>query len=216
VFNREVLFLTFLILGVSIFSTIALRVDNIYDKGSEAFFHSLFQATAIVSTTGLSTADWAAWPHLCQALLFFLFFVGGCSGSTSGGVKCIRWLILVKSIYCACRRRIHPRGVFQVRLHGKNLSQEVLESVWLFFLIYFLTMAVTTLTITALGLDLTTAFSASASAIANVGPALGAIGTGSYADIPGPAKAVLSMCMLLGRLEFYSFVVLFFPEFWRR
>jgi trk system potassium uptake protein TrkH len=217
VFNREVMFLTFLILIVAGFSTAALMVDKVYASPVEAFFHSIFQTVSIVSTSGLTTTDWSKWPHLCQALLFFLFFVGGCTGSTSGGVKCIRWLLLFKSIHRACRRLIHPRGVFPVRLHGKTMSEQVLENVWLFFLIYFLIMAVATLSIAALGLDLTTALTASASALANVGPALGEIGpTGSYAAIPGPAKAILSLCMLLGRLEFYSFVVLFFPEFWRR
>jgi trk system potassium uptake protein TrkH len=143
--------------------------------------------------------------------------VGGCSGSTSGGVKCIRWILLFKTINRACRRLIHPRGVFPVRLQGRTVAEPTLEGVWQFFLIYFLTMALATLINTALGLDIMTAFSASASAMGNVGPALGEIGpVNSYGPVGGPVKIVLSMCMLLGRLEFYSFVVLFFPEFWRR
>jgi trk system potassium uptake protein TrkH len=97
------------------------------------------------------------------------------------------------------------------------MSEQVLEGVWLFFLIYFLTMAVSTLAITAVGIDILSAFSASASALGNVGPSLGLVGaTGTYAAFPPAAKAILSLCMLLGRLEFYSFIVLFFPEFWRR
>jgi trk system potassium uptake protein TrkH len=150
-------------------------------------------------------------------MIFFLFFVGGCSGSTSGGVKCVRWLLLFKSIYRACRRMIHPRGVFPVRIQGKNISEQTLESVCLFFLVYFLTMAICTLIVTATGLDIMTAFSSSASALANVGPSLGLVGaTGTYAAFPPVAKAALCVCMLLGRLEFYSFLVIFFPEFWRR
>ncbi|MDR2441901.1 MAG: TrkH family potassium uptake protein, partial [Deltaproteobacteria bacterium] len=217
VFNREVMFLFFLVLAFALLSTMALMIDRVIVAPGEAFFHSLFQAVSIVSTSGLSTYEWTTWPHLSQALLFFLFFVGGCSGSTSGGVKCIRWIILIKSIHRACRRLIHPRGVFPVRLHDRTLSEAVLESVWQFFLIYFLTMALVTLTLTAIGLDLMTAFSAAASSLGNVGPTLGQVGaTGSFYDFPASAKLVLSLCMLLGRLEFYSFVVLFFPEFWRK
>ncbi|MDR1297565.1 MAG: TrkH family potassium uptake protein [Deltaproteobacteria bacterium] len=217
VLNGEVLFLSGLLLLISLVSTAALLHSDYYQSPFEAFFQSLFQATSVASTTGQFTADWTGWPHLSQAVIFFLFFVGGCSGSTSGGVKCIRWLLLIKSIHRACRRLIHPRGVFPVRLQGRNMSEQVLEGVWLFFLIYFLTMAVSTLAVTAVGLDLLTAFSASASALGNVGPSLGLVGaTGSYAAFPPAAKVILSLCMLMGRLEFYSFVVLFFPEFWRR
>jgi trk system potassium uptake protein TrkH len=217
VFNREVMFLFFLVLAVTLISSVALVAEGSMESLGEAFFRSLFQTVSVVSTSGLSTDEWTGWPHLSQAVLFFLFFVGGCSGSTSGGVKCIRWIILVKSINRACRRLIHPRGVFPVRLHDRTLNESVLEGVWQFFLIYFLTMAIVTLTVTALGLDLMTAFTAAVSTLGNIGPALGQVGaTGSYADFPSSAKVVLSLCMLLGRLEFYSFVVLFFPEFWRK
>jgi trk system potassium uptake protein TrkH len=216
VLNREVMFLFFLILGIAGISAAALVADGAMPPG-RAIFESLFHAVANVSTSGFNVSDWSQWPHLSQAALFFLFFVGGCSGSTSGGVKCIRWVILIKTINRACRRLIHPRGVFPVRLQGRTVGEPVLEGVWQFFLIYFLTMALATLTNTALGLDLLTALSATASAMGNVGPALGTIGpAGSYAEVSGPVKLVLSLCMLLGRLEFYSFIVLFFPEFWRK
>ncbi|MDR1308300.1 MAG: TrkH family potassium uptake protein [Deltaproteobacteria bacterium] len=215
--NGEVLFLCGLLLAVSVISAATLVWSGRISSPPEALFQALFQAVSVASTSGQFTADWTGWPHLAQALIFFLFFVGGCSGSTSGGVKCIRWLLLLKSVYRACRRLIHPRGVFPVRLQGKNMSEQVLEGVWLFFLVYFLTMAVGTLAIAAVGIDILSAFSASASALGNVGPSLGLVGaTGTYAAFPPAAKAILSLCMLLGRLEFYSFIVLFFPEFWRR
>jgi trk system potassium uptake protein TrkH len=216
VFNREVVFLFFLIMGITALSAAALVTEGVLPPG-RAVFESMFNALANVSTTGLNVSDWSQWPHLSQAALFFLFFVGGCSGSTSGGVKCIRWVLLLKTINRACRRLIHPRGVFPVRLQGRTVSEPTLEGVWQFFLIYFLTMALATLTNTALGLDIITALSATASAMGNVGPALGTIGpASSYAEVPGAVKMVLSLCMLLGRLEFYSFIVLFFPEFWRK
>jgi trk system potassium uptake protein TrkH len=212
----EVIFILSLMLGISLVSAGALVAETDMPPG-QAFFESLFHSVSNVSTTGLNVSDWSKWPHLSQAALFFLFFVGGCSGSTSGGVKCIRWLLLLKTIHRACRRLIHPRGVFPVRLHGKTVGEPTLEGVWQFFLVYFLTMALATLTNTALGLDILTALSATASSMGNVGPALGAIGpAGTYAAVSGPVKIVLSLCMLLGRLEFYSFIVLFFPEFWRK
>ncbi|MDR0620655.1 MAG: TrkH family potassium uptake protein [Deltaproteobacteria bacterium] len=217
VLNAEVLFLVGILIFCSSVAAANLVWTGTITSPGEAFFQSLFQATAVTSTTGQFSADWTSWPYLAQAMIFFLFFVGGCSGSTSGGVKCVRWLILFKSIHRACRRMIHPRGVFPVRIQGKNISEQTLESVWLFFLVYFLTMAVSTLVVTAVGLDIMTAFSSSASALANVGPSLGLVGaTGSYAAFPPVAKVTLSLCMLLGRLEFYSFIVIFFPEFWRR
>ncbi|MDR3135365.1 MAG: TrkH family potassium uptake protein [Deltaproteobacteria bacterium] len=215
--NAEVLFLCGILLFCSTVAAASLVWAGRIDSPGEAFFQSFFQATSVASTTGQFSADWTSWPFLAQAMIFFLFFVGGCSGSTSGGVKCVRWLLLFKSIHRACRRMIHPRGVFPIRIQGKNISEQALESVWLFFLIYFLTMAISTLAITATGLDIMTAFSSSASALANAGPSLGLVGaTGSYAAFPPVAKVVMSLCMLLGRLEFYSFVVIFFPEFWRR
>ncbi|MDR2367923.1 MAG: TrkH family potassium uptake protein [Deltaproteobacteria bacterium] len=217
ILNAEVLFLVGILLLCSGVAAANLVWTGTIPAPGEAFFQALFQTTAVSSTTGQFSADWTSWPYLAQAMVFFLFFVGGCSGSTSGGVKCVRWLLLFKSIRRACRRMIHPRGVFPVRIQGKNISEHTLESVWLFFLVYFLTMAVSTLAITATGLDIMTAFSSSASALANVGPSLGLVGaTGSYAAFPPVAKVILSLCMLLGRLEFYSFIVIFFPEFWRR
>jgi trk system potassium uptake protein TrkH len=217
VLNSEVLFLCGVLLLCSSVSAASLVWSGQITNPGEAFFQSLFQATAVASTSGQFSDDWTSWPSLAQAMIFFLFFVGGCSGSTSGGIKCVRWLILLKGVNRACRRMIHPRAVIPVRLQGRNISEPALESVWLFFLIYFLTMALSTMGLAAVGIDMLTALSASASSLANVGPALGEVGaTGTYAAFPPAAKVVLSLCMLLGRLEFYSFIVLFFPEFWRR
>ncbi|MDR1545982.1 MAG: TrkH family potassium uptake protein [Deltaproteobacteria bacterium] len=216
-FNREVIFLAAVVLVAALLSTTALARSGRFESTGLAFYHSLFQAISVVSTTGFSTDDWSAWPSLSKAVIFFLFFVGGCSGSTSGGVKCIRWLLLFKSVNRACRRLIRPRAVFPVRLQGKTIDEEVLDGVWLFLVVYFLTMAVAALALCAMGLDLSSALSAAASALGNVGPALGGIGAvGTYADLPGAAKGLLSLCMLLGRLELYSFLVLFFPEFWSK
>jgi trk system potassium uptake protein TrkH len=214
--NPEVIFFVFIILAATVMVAVPLMAHDYYSPG-QSFFQAVFQVVSLISTTGLSTANWGTWPELSQAVLFALFFVGGCSGSTSGGVKVVRWLILFKSLHRAFRRNIHPRGVFPVRLGGKPVSDAVLEKVWLFFLLYLVILGVGTLLLLIMGLDLSTAFSAVASSLGNAGPVLGQLGpTETLTSLPGPAKGLLSICMLLGRLEFYSFLVLLFPEFWSR
>jgi trk system potassium uptake protein TrkH len=208
-FFAGVIFASTLIIGATLF------VTKTYDSAFRCAYLALFHALSIVSTTGHSLTDWSKWPDLATGVLFFLFFVGGCSGSTSGGLKCMRWIILLKSIHRAFRRHIHPRGVFPVRLRGKPVPESVLEGVWTFFLLYFVVLAGAALLLTGMGLDVFDAFAASASAIGNVGPGLGNL-TESYWVVPGPAKGVLSMLMLLGRLEIYSVLIIFVPEFWRK
>ncbi|MDR1086093.1 MAG: TrkH family potassium uptake protein [Deltaproteobacteria bacterium] len=216
ILNPEVIFFAVIVLGASFLVAIPLMAVRFYSPG-QSLFQALFQVISVISTTGLTTANWGLWPDLSRAVLLALFFVGGCSGSTSGGLKCVRWLILFKSLHRAFRRYIHPRGVFPIRLGGKSVPDSVLEKVWLFFLLYLISLGAGTLILLFMGLDLGTSFSATASALGNVGPVLGSLGpTETLASLPGPAKGVLSICMLLGRLEFYSFLVLLFPEFWSR
>ncbi|MDR1609017.1 MAG: TrkH family potassium uptake protein [Deltaproteobacteria bacterium] len=214
--SPEPLFFVLIIAVASVLVAGSLMAHDVYAPG-EAFFQSIFQVVSIISTTGLTTADWGVWPDLSQAVLLGLFFVGGCSGSTSGGIKCVRWLIILTSLKRAIRQHIHPRGVFPARLGGKPISDAVLEKVWVFILLYIVILVLGALTLLLMGLDLSTSFSAMASSLGNVGPVLGQIGpTETLTSLPGAAKGVLSFAMLLGRLEFYSFLVLFFPEFWSR
>jgi trk system potassium uptake protein TrkH len=215
--NAEVVFFGVVILSASLIISGTLMYANYYKGAGETIFHSLFQVVSVISTTGHGTTDWGKWPELAVAVLFLLYFFGGCSGSTSGGLKCIRWLILFKSLHRMFRKNIHPRGVFPVRINGKPLQESVLEGVWIFLFLYFIALAAATLILIALGLDFLTSFTSVASALGNVGPNLGPLGpTASYAWMPGPAKGILSLCMLLGRLEFYSFIIIFIPEFWSR
>ncbi|MDR1873226.1 MAG: TrkH family potassium uptake protein [Deltaproteobacteria bacterium] len=214
--NPEAIFFLLIITAASILVATPLVVNG-YFKPGEALFHSIFQVVSVISTTGLSTTDWGAWPELSQAVLLALFFIGGCSGSTSGGLKCVRWLILFKSLYRSMRQAIHPRGVFPVRLGGKPISDQVLEKVWLYILLYIVSLVIGTLLLLIMGIELNTSFTAVASSMGNVGPVLGQIGpTSDLSSLPGAAKGVLSVCMLLGRLEFYSLLLLLFPEFWSR
>jgi trk system potassium uptake protein TrkH len=215
-YNPEAIFFLLIILGFTTLVAVPLIYGGYYSP-ARSFFHAVFQVVSVISTTGLSTADWGAWPEISKAGLLALFFVGGCSGSTSGGLKCVRWLILFKSLHRVFRQYIHPRGVFPVRLGGKPLSDQVLEKVWLYFLLYMISVIIGSLLLLLMGLDLGTSLTAVASCLGNVGPVLGQLGpTSDLSLLPGPAKGVLSLCMLLGRLEFYSVLILIFPEFWSR
>jgi trk system potassium uptake protein TrkH len=215
--NPEVLFFASAVVLVSALAMSSLLSSGYYRSPGEAAFAAVFHSVSVASTTGHCIRNWGDWPALAQGAVFGLALVGGCTGSTSGGLKCVRWLILFKTLHRVLRRYIHPRSVITVRLAGKPVSEEVLEGVWMFFLLYFLAAAAATLVLLGLGLDILTAASASLSSLGNVGPALGSLGPDTtYAWIPGPAKGILSLLMLLGRLELYSLLVLFVPEFWRR
>ncbi|MDR2199018.1 MAG: TrkH family potassium uptake protein [Deltaproteobacteria bacterium] len=215
--NPELVFFLSLIAVSTLVVASTLRLSGVYDGILTSLYQALFHVTSVVSTSGHSLTDWSKWPRLAVCVLFLLYFFGGCSGSTSGGLKCMRWLILFKSVHRAFRRLIHPRGVFPVRVNGRNVPESVLEGVWLFFLLYFVIFCAAVLLLSAFGLNMLDSLSAAAASMGNVGSALGNLGpSDTYWFIPGPAKGVLSLCMLLGRLEFYSVLLIFVPEFWSR
>jgi trk system potassium uptake protein TrkH len=204
-----------LISGFLVF--LPLSANSVYDSGWDALREAYFQVASVISTTGFTSADWEQWPHFSQGVLFLLFFVGGCSGSTSGGLKCIRWILLFKGVYRTLRQHIHPRAVFPIRLGGHAVPEAVMTATWAFCAIYFMVVAASTLALAAMNLDILTALSASVSALGNVGIALGTVGPAeNFAHLPGAAKGVLSFCMFLGRLELFSLMILFLPDFWRK
>lgn len=188
-----------------------------YDSFAQALRYSAFQVSSIVSTTGFATADYELWRPLPQCLLLLLMFVGGSAGSTSGGVKCMRIMLLLKHAYDELYRLIHPRAVSRIKLGGRPVDQGVLNSVAAFFLLFLALFLAASLLVAAMGVDVLTSFSAVAACIGNIGPGLGGVGpTDNYAWLPGAAKWVLVLCMLLGRLEIYTVLILFVPEFWRK
>lgn len=202
---------------------VAITIITIYNRvftyGSlaEAFRYSSFQTVSMVTTTGYSTADYELWAPLTQVLLVTLMFYGGMIGSTGGGMKQVRVMLMFKQIYRELFHLIHPRAVSFIKLDAKELSKELLGSVWGFLFLFILLWVTATLALSALGLDIVTAASSAASAISNVGPALGATGpTDNYASMPMLGKWVLIFCMLAGRLEVYTVVVLLVPRFWKK
>ncbi len=188
-----------------------------YADIGEAIRVSLFQVLAIVTTTGFGTADYIVWPPLATVIIFGLFFSGGMAGSTGGGVKIIRHLLLIKNTLKEFRLLVHPRAIVPLRLNGSVVSDEVMRNVLTFFVMYIAFIGVGTVIMALLGLDMMTALGGTISSIGNVGPAFGSLGpTDNYAHLPSLAKWILSLFMMVGRLEIFTVIVLLLPVFWKR
>lgn len=184
---------------------------------ADAFTIATFNVVSVVTTTGFSSGDYASWGPFAVGVFFILLFVGGCSGSTSGGIKIYRLQVASLLTRSHLLHLISPHRVVTLVYNGRRLPEDVPFSVVAFFAVYMATIGLFTLVLCAMGLDLVTALSSAATAVSNVGPGLGHIvgPAGTFADLPTAAKWVLSTAMLLGRLELFTVLVLFRPEFWR-
>jgi trk system potassium uptake protein TrkH len=178
--------------------------------------HGLFQILAIVTTTGFVTSDYAIWTPILTISLFGLMFLGGSSGSTSGGIKIVRHLIMIKNGVLEFKRTLHPNAILPVRYNTKAVQQPIVFNILGFFILYMLSFIVGVIVFSVLGLDFKTALGAAASTLGNVGPALGDLGpVHTYADLPALAKLWATFLMLIGRLELFTVLILFTPFFWR-
>ena len=206
----------FLIIVGALILAITFDIQGRYSL-LDSFRHAAFQVSSIVSTTGFATADFDRWPSLSKGILLLCMLLGGMAGSTAGGIKTMRIILMAKHAYQQIFRIVHPHAVLSVKLGGKPVPQEILTSIWGFFFIYLGFLVLSTLIMAALGLDLVSAFSSVAACICNVGPGLGVVGPmTNYAAIPLPGKWILILCMLLGRLEIYTVIVLMVPAYWRK
>ena len=184
----------------------------------DALRYGVFQATAIITTTGFATADFDAWPHFSRALLFILMFVGGCAGSTGGSVKVARLMIVLRKLVSDLKRILRPHAVIPVRLGQRAIPEEIVTSVTTFFILFLSLFALGGLILSLLGYDMITAFSAAAACLGNIGPGFNLVGpTKNFAFFGAPAKLVLMAMMIIGRLELYTILVMLFvrPR-WRR
>ena len=189
---------------------------NKYQTDLLSFRHSVFAAVSILTTTGFSTEKFNEWPEMSKMLLFFLLFIGGSAGSTTGGMKIIRSILVVKYLLYEVRKLLHPKGVFNITIGENTIDDNVVRATLGFYLFYILIFVFTAMVLSMTGLDLTTALTASASAIGNIGPGLGSIGpTDNWGHLTDLAKWLTSFCMLLGRLEIFTVVVLFSRSFWK-
>jgi len=177
--------------------------------------HGLFQTVSIGTTTGFTTAAYHTWPGFLPVMLLFLSFIGGCAGSTAGGMKVIRFLLLIKQGLREITRLVHPNATVVVKVGKSPMPDRVLEAVWGFFAAYVGVFVVMMLLLMATGLDQITAFSAVAASLNNLGPGLGDVGN-NYATLNDFSKWVLTFAMLLGRLEIFPMLILLSPVFWRR
>jgi trk system potassium uptake protein TrkH len=188
-----------------------------YTSLGEALRFAAFQASSIVTTTGFATADYEIWPPLAVGVLFALFFVGGMAGSTGGGVKVVRHVLLFKNSFKEIKQLIHPQAIMPLRLGDRVVPQGVMRNVLSFMVLYFGLVVFGTLVMGSLGMDLLSAFGATISCIGNIGPAFGSFGPAeNYAHVPALGKWMLSLLMIAGRLEIFTVLILFVPAFWRR
>jgi trk system potassium uptake protein TrkH len=206
---------SFVLLVISVMVIAALLYFGTFGTAGDAIVNGLFQAVSIATTTGFTTSDFAAWPMAVPVLLIFASFVGGSAGSTAGGIKVIRWLLVYKQGMREIVRLVHPSAEIPVKLGNKAVPHRVVDAVWGFFSIYVIVFAGMMLAMMATGLDQVTAFSAVAATLNNLGPGLGDVSKG-FMSVSDVAKWISIAGMLLGRLEIFTLLVLVTPTFWRR
>ncbi len=215
---RDPEFLFYLGVWVTFGLVVTLNIwHTLFPTFPAAFRAAFFTVTSIMTTTGFATADFGQWPALSQVLLVLLMFVGACAGSTAGAIKLIRFMVLIKAMIRELRVFLYPQAVMQVKVGGTPVEPQVVSNIAAFFVIYMLIFAGATAIMCFYAPDITTALTAVAATLGNIGPGLGAVGpVQTYAEIPDAGLFLLTLCMLLGRLELYTVLVLLLPSFWKK
>ncbi len=214
--NEEFRFYLFFTL---IFTFIIFFVLLIYRMGNteKSFREALFQVVSIMTTTGYATADYCRWPTATIILIFSLMFIGGSAGSTGGGIKVARIVVVLKNIFAEFKRLIHPRAIIPIRLNGKSIPDSIVNNIMIFVLSYVIIFLVSTVIMTFMGLDIMSAMGSVAATLGNIGPGIGSVGPAeNYADIHALGKWWLSFLMLIGRLELFTVLIIFSPAFLRK
>ena len=216
VFHSEEL-RAYLLIVVTAVLAIAADIVHIYGSVFRSLRYALFQVASIITTTGYATADFNTWPVFSQAILVILMFIGACAGSTGGGIKVARVVILCKTSLADMRKMLHPNAVTTVRFEGKPLSERNIRGVHLFLTVYILIFTVSVLLLSLERFDLITTFTAVASCMNNIGPGLEMVGPmGNFSAFSPAAKLLLAFDMLVGRLEIFPMLLLFAPSIWKR
>ncbi|PLW84400.1 potassium transporter [Kineobactrum sediminis] len=205
-------FLGVLLLGIAITCSFLIISETLTLE--EGLVHGLFQTVSIATTTGFTTQDFAVWPTFLPIMLIMFSFMGGCVGSTAGGIKAVRLMLIGKQGLREMKQLVHPKAVIPLKVGKHRVEATVVSAVWSFFAVYMFVFVTIMLLLLATGLDFITAFSAVAASLNNLGPGLGAVAA-NYAGISDFAKGLLCLAMLLGRLEIFTLLVLFTPMFWR-
>ena len=209
-------FLTTLLVGIAIIAIWQVTHDGL--SVWLALRYSTFTVVSVITGTGFATTDYNAWGGFPTTVLFFFMFLGGCAGSASGGIKAYRFQIIVETVRCQFMQLIRPSGIFKPRYNGRPLMEETISAVMSFVFLYLVITAVIAICLSLTGLDFVTSISSAVTAISNVGPGLGEIvgPAGTFKSVPDAAKWLLSLAMLLGRLELFTVLVLFSRRFWQR
>lgn len=208
------LYCTYVLLGIIV---VVINIMPKYNDFLESLRHSAFTVSSLVTTTGFATVDFNLWPTFSKAVLLTLMFFGASAGSTGGGVKSIRILVLFKSLYYEIKHTIHPKSVQSIKVDGKSLDDDTLKSIMIFFFAYVIIIIFSTIIVSLDDFDFMTSFSAVMATINNIGPGFGLVGPmGNFADFSLLSKVTLIANMILGRLEIIPVIVLFSPEIWKR
>ncbi len=203
-----------LMMSVMLLVTGVLLYSNTMDSVWDTIKHSVFQVVSIATTSGFTSQDFSAWPLFIPAMLLAASIVGGCTGSTAGGLKVMRVIMLFKQGRREIIQVIHPEAIIPIRMSGQSVPDKVINSVWGFFALYILSFVVLALLVQATGLDMVTAYSTVTACLNNLGPALGDA-VGNYSQLPAAAKWILAFAMLLGRLELLTLLILLTPRYWQ-
>tara|TARA_B110000003_G_scaffold179972_1_gene179192 strand:- start:4055 stop:5554 length:1500 start_codon:yes stop_codon:yes gene_type:complete len=190
---------------------------EVFGATESAIRHALFQVTSIITTTGFISADFTMWSFFASGIFFALFFVGGSAGSTSGGIKIVRHIVMLKNSFLEFKKTLHPNAIIPVRYNKKAVNQTIVFNTLSFFVIYMLIFILSSVILTFLGLDFISALGAAASSIGNIGPTIGSVSpVDNFAHLSIGAKWFCSFLMLIGRLELFTILILFTPFFWRK
>jgi len=204
------------ILGIASVA-IAIFIVPIYGSFVEAFRYAAFQVVSITTTTGFVTADYALWHPFAQMILFLLMFIGGCTGSTAGNIKVLRWVILAKQVKIEIKRMLHPHGVFSIQLNNRAGRKDIVYSVAAFVFLYLVVVAITALVAALDGADILTSITASITLVGGIGPGFGDVGpVGNYAFFSPAAKYWFCFAMIAGRLELYTMLIFFTRAYWKK
>lgn len=216
VFRSEELWAYVLIVATAV-AAITLDIVHMYESVGTSLRHAFFQVSSIITTTGYATVDFNTWPTFSKAILVALMFIGGCAGSTAGGIKVARVVILQKVSVSEMRRMLHPNAVPAIQFEGKPLNERSIRGVHLFLAVYLMVFVASCLLVSLEQLDLVTTFTAVAACINNVGPGLEIVGPmGNFSSFSPWSKLLLSFDMLVGRLEIFPMLLLFAPSIWKR
>jgi trk system potassium uptake protein len=215
--NNEFRFYSFFILGTVAIVALMNALHHPFDTFEETIRQSFFHVISIVTTTGYVSADYENWAPYSRMIFFTLLFIGGCAGSTGGGIKIIRHFLLYRNSLLELKRLVHPRAIIPVRVNEKAITPDIISNVQAFFLFYILTFIFGSIIMSFLGLDFISALGATATCLGNVGPGIGTVGPlANFSHLPEAGKWFLSFLMLLGRLELFTVLILFSYSFWKK